>query len=175
MEVNKHSIAAWESKSALLWPASCGLCSILLDLYGWANSMYYLVVSTALRVCVCVVLWWDSLLDYIISVYWRFFSSPHSIFDVEQETYGTWLLSDRKCTLFSAFVRFLPLCASFFLRWVPFSSLSHTQLLWRQLSQLTSSEVMDRFDHLALYHHMAPALGLFAIYSVNVYKDLKTG
>lgn len=55
------------------------------------------------------------------------------------------------------------------------SPLAHTQLLQRQLSQLTSSEVMDRFDHLTLYHHMAPALGLFAIFSVNVYKDLKTG
>lgn len=61
-----NTLAAWECRSALLWPASCGLCSILLDLYGWANSMYYLVVSPALRVCVCVVLWWDSLLDYII-------------------------------------------------------------------------------------------------------------
>lgn len=52
---------------------------------------------------------------------------------------------------------------------------THTQLLQRQLSQLTSSEVMDRFDHLSLYQHIAPALGPLAIYSSNVYKDIKTG
>lgn len=74
MEVNKHTNTAWESRSSLLWPVSCGLCSLLLDLYGWANSMYYPILSP---VCVCVcVLWSDSLVDYIISVSWMLFPLP---------------------------------------------------------------------------------------------------
>lgn len=136
----------------------------------WMSKQHVLPSREPFAARVCAVLWWDSLLDYIISAYWRFFSSPHSIFDIEQETWHMTPL--RPCfLLFWGFC----LCVQVFFYAGYLSPLTHTQLLWRQLSQLTSSEVMDRFDHLTLYHHMAPALGLSAIYSINVYKDLKTG
>lgn len=35
--------------------------------------------------------------------------------------------------------------------------------------------VRDRFDHLSLYEHIAPALGLADIYSHNIYVYIKTG
>lgn len=53
----------------------------------WMSKQHVLPSREPFAARVCVVLWWDSLLDYIISAYWRFFSSPHSIFDIEQETW----------------------------------------------------------------------------------------
>lgn len=32
---------------------------------------------------------------------------------------------------------------------------------------------MDRFDHLTMYQHIAPAFGLVAIYICNVYRGAK--
>lgn len=72
-----------QHRSVPLRLASCGLCSVRLDLYGWTNSVYYPVCSA-----LWVVLWLDSLVSYVISVYWMF-SPLHSIFYVfiQQETY----------------------------------------------------------------------------------------
>lgn len=162
-EVNKHSSTAGECRSALLWSAaSCGLCSSCLDLYGWANSMLPSYSWALHTLYVCVVLWWESLLDYIISGYWRFFPSFLTftifVFDIEEEK--MWPVFCHS-PLFPLSYR------------VPLNM--HTRLHKWQLSQLTSAEVTDWFDHLRLYHHMAPAVGPLAIYNINVYKDWKTG
>lgn len=76
--------------------------------YGWANSMYYPILSH-----VCVVLWSDGLVDYIISVSWMLFPLPTFHILYIYRAGNLWHMTqvlDRKCALPSAaFVRFLPL------------------------------------------------------------------
>lgn len=113
-EVSKHTNTAWEHRSALLWPAWCGLCSVLLDLYGWANSVYYPVLRPPLCVCLCAfMLSLDNRVDYIILVYWMFFPSPHSTFYIEQETCGTWLPRREMCPAFCCFCEISALACKF--------------------------------------------------------------
>lgn len=53
--------------------------------------------------------------------------------------------------------------------------LTHTHTHGYSSDNRCSFEVTDRFDHLALYQHIASAPGFAAIYSSDVYKDIKTG
>lgn len=83
----------------LLRLASCGLHSVLLELYGWTNNMCHTMCP---QLCTALTVQSGSLCNLFPASEWARMSMffLHSIFGIfiEQEACGTWLFRYRKCS-----------------------------------------------------------------------------